>query len=291
MRRKSRPGKSLEALAASLERALGKAGNVSVASPGYLPDRVTGDKREHDVLLTWRNAHHTTVLAIECRDRSRKITVNDVESFHSKCSDTVVSQGVLVSSRGFTRNAIAKARHLGIRTLQLSEVASFNWLATTGITGLSRHITHIAWLFEPAEELDRIPELYTVLMPAGQPIQMDVLKTAAQSEFRKIPHTDTPPPSGKRVIIFTDPGLTLRDDLNQEIHLVGRAIVEVHYEIREEFVPLQLVSYTDRASGTSITDAAVAEMKIGDVKGKLMIVYKEAEGGRVVFVRDRKSEV
>jgi hypothetical protein len=38
-----------------------------------------------------------------------------------------------------------------------------------------------------------------------------------------------------------------------------------------------------------ITNAAVAEMTLGGFQGKLMIVYKEDAGGKIVFVPDKRA--
>ena len=105
-----RPGKPLEQLIATLERVLANGTTAGIESPAYLADRITGERREHDVLLRVRTSHHETIIAIECRDRSRKTTVNEVEGFYQKCRDTGVDQGVMVSALGFTRTAIAKGR-------------------------------------------------------------------------------------------------------------------------------------------------------------------------------------
>lgn len=42
------PGKSLETLVSSIERVLSHNANVSVHSPVHLPDRITGELREHE---------------------------------------------------------------------------------------------------------------------------------------------------------------------------------------------------------------------------------------------------
>jgi len=115
---RSRPGKSLETLVSTLERILGGQANVSVESPVFLPDRITGQPREHDVLVTLKGSHHRTLIAIECRDRSRKITSNDIEGFWAKCQDTGIDQGIVVSPKGFAKPAIVKAAHRNIRCLQ-----------------------------------------------------------------------------------------------------------------------------------------------------------------------------
>jgi Restriction endonuclease len=287
----ARPGRSLETLTAALERALGKRSNVTVESPGFRTDRVTGERREHDVLVTASSGHHVSLIAIECRDRSRKVTVNEVEGFYTKCEDTGINQGVIVSSKGFTKTALVKAKHLGIRTLGLTEVESFSWLATAGVTGHTRKVKHISWLFEPAEKLDPLPTRYTVLMADGKPVQSELLMAAATAEFHKLPYESTPPPNGAKTIIFPTPGLALKDDDTGTSYPIERAVVDVMYEVDVEFMPFQLVTYAETSSANSITDAAVASIKLGAMEGKLMIVYKEEQGGNVYFVPDRPKGV
>lgn len=63
----------------------------------------------------------------------------------------------------------------------------------------------------------------------------------------------------------------------------------VQYEVIEDFIPFNLVRYAGSPSGELITDAAVADVNLGGIKGKMMIVYKEAEGGHVVFVPEKNS--
>ena len=48
-----------------------------------------------------------------------------------------------------------------------------------------------------------------------------------------------------------------------------------------------MVTYENNPSGDLITDVAVARVDLGALKGKLMIVYKQSEGGQVVFVPDK----
>jgi hypothetical protein len=288
-RPRRRPGRLLEQLTANLERVLGKGTSARIESPAHLIDRVTGERREHDVLLRIRTSHHETIIAIECRDRSRKITVNDVEGFYMKCRDTGIDQGVMVSSKGFSRTALSKGKARSIRMLLLGEVDSFSWLGTAGITDITRRINHISCVFETELQLDPLPQMYSILLPDGSQIQPDQVKAAARAEFAKIPHDKTSQP-GKKTILFPTPGLTLYDKTTKTSHAIKRAVVEVHYDLIEEFIPFRLVSYKDSASGETITDAAMAEMTIGEVPGKVMVVYKETEGGQIVFVPDRAGE-
>jgi predicted helicase len=107
-----RPGKALERLIASIEKALAGNSDVLVEAPKRLPDRTTGTLREHDVVLTIKQSHHALMVAVECRDLSRPVTVNQVEGFWAKCQDTGIGQGIIVSSTGFYNTARQKADHL-----------------------------------------------------------------------------------------------------------------------------------------------------------------------------------
>ena len=284
---RKKTGKSLEVLVASIERALAHNEKVSVQSPAHLPDRITGDLREHDILITVEGSHHKATIAIECRDRSRKITLNDVEGFWSKCQDTGIGQGIVVSPKGFSKSALQKAKHRGIRCLQLTEAESFNWLLASGITTRTRRVLHTNWVFFPEVDIRPPPKAFTILTRDGEVVQSNNLVAAAFAEFQKIPESKLDPGSKEKRIMFTSPGLLLRDDLTNVTYPVIKALATVQYEIVDEHIPFSLSSYADSPSGDPITDAAVAEVNLGGIKGKVMIVYKEAEGGHIVFIPEK----
>lgn len=284
MRKKLRPGRSLEVLVSSLERILGHNANVQVRSPVFMPDRITGEPREHDVLITVSGSHHKSSIGIECRDRSRKVTVNDVESFWSKCQDTGVDQGIIVSPKGFTKTAMTKAAHRSMRCLQLAEVESFNWLLASGMRTLNRRIKNTNWTFYPEIDLIPPPPMFTLLSEDGEPVDSSTFVQAAFNEFQKLPQKEEAAGPGKKRIIFNDPKVLMRDDSTGAVHKVVKALAVVEYEVIEGFVPFKLVSYSNTPSGELITDAAIAEMDFSDLKGKLMLVYEEDVGGQVIFV-------
>jgi hypothetical protein len=286
---KVKPGKSLEVLVASIERVLAGNDKVTVESPKFFSDRVTGERREHDVVITLAGSHHRSTIAIECRDRSRKITVNDVESFWSKCQDTGIDQAVIVSPKGFSKTALTKASHRGIRCLRLSEAKSFNWLLGTGIRMRYKKMIHTNWTFFPDKDLLPKPVAITILSLDGEQIPSENLAAAAYQEFQKLREEDFVVDRGTKNIIFPSPGVLLRDDTTGNTHRVVKALAAVDYEVTEELVPFNLVTYERSPSGEVITDAAVAQVDLGALKGKFMIVYKESEGGRVVFVPDRDT--
>jgi predicted helicase len=136
-------GKALQRLIRAIESALA-AGNetVKVEMSKRLPDKVTGKLREHDVVLTITNNHHETIIALECRDRSRRVGVDAVEAFHNKCQDTGISSGIIVSASGFWKSAVEKATHYNIGCLSLTEAEGFDWCIATGLTNFSRKLIH-----------------------------------------------------------------------------------------------------------------------------------------------------
>ena len=60
-------GKSLEKLVFVLEKALSANDNVRIESPKKFRDKVTGQLREYDVVLTIKEKHHEVTVAIELR--------------------------------------------------------------------------------------------------------------------------------------------------------------------------------------------------------------------------------
>jgi hypothetical protein len=120
-------------LVAALERVFGGKEHIKVESPKFLTDKVTGEPREHDVVVTLSGSHYAGQIAIECRDRSRKIALNDVEAFDTKCRDTSIDHGAMVSPKGYSKPALVKAAHCGIRTLILGEIEQFDWMPASGI--------------------------------------------------------------------------------------------------------------------------------------------------------------
>jgi predicted helicase len=124
------PGKSLEQLVEVIEKAIAANQPLTIESPCRMRDKVTGRLREHDVVLHAKQGHHIIHVAIECRDRSRMVTVGQVEAFHQKCLHTGIDKGVIVSSKGFCATAVKKAEHLGIRCLTLAAAQNLTWLAT-----------------------------------------------------------------------------------------------------------------------------------------------------------------
>ena len=281
-------GKSLEKLVSSLEKALGEADNVVVKSPMRLKDKITGRLREHDVVLTINQAHHQIIVAIECRDRSRPITVNQVESFWKKCQDTGIDHGVIVSTMGFYNTARQKADFLGIRCLDIEEVDSFDWMLAQGMHFLTKRLLHHEWVFYPEKEGVADKSNMEITDIDGKLLTQEALTSNALSQLTKLlPETLTPVEKDTITVKFPGDNLIIRNTDTGETSPVKYVIANLHYSIVDQFIPFKLVQYKD--ADKKITEAAVVDCDIGNISGKFMIVGKHGDEKKVIFVPDKKN--
>ena len=205
-------GKTLERLVASIERAISHEKNVEVQSPKRLTDRTTGRLREHDVVLTVKEGHHLFTIAIECRDRSRPINVNQVEGFWAKCQDTGIDQGIIVSSMGFYKTARKKAKHLGIRCLGIEEVESFDWLLAQGIETITKNVIRHDWTFFLEQDEIVEEEHVEIFDKEGNKISQAILALNAQKQLDKfLPDIPNPTECAELNVKFEGGGLYLRN--------------------------------------------------------------------------------
>ncbi len=87
-----------------------------------LRDLDSGNFREVDTCIESVTAGHPVIVSIECRAHKRPQTVSWVEEMRSKHLRLPTNVLVLVSSSGFTRSAIEKARQFGIATAVPGEI-------------------------------------------------------------------------------------------------------------------------------------------------------------------------
>ncbi|NKE70626.1 restriction endonuclease [Candidatus Manganitrophus noduliformans] len=95
---------------------------ISVERNVWLPTSDGKDKREIDVLISGTIAGYPVRLAIECKNYGRRIEKTDIDAFIGKLFDlSFPSQyGIFVSTSKYTKGAIKRADHAGIRVLSLN---------------------------------------------------------------------------------------------------------------------------------------------------------------------------
>jgi hypothetical protein len=119
------------------------AGQASVVESAMLTDKVTGEQREVDVLITASAANYTVALGVEAVDWSRPAGTPWIEKMRAKHENLSVDKLILVSRRGFTKPALAKAHFYGIETLTVETACAIDWPVPTqlGSKGIFEVIT------------------------------------------------------------------------------------------------------------------------------------------------------
>ncbi|MBC8377171.1 MAG: restriction endonuclease [FCB group bacterium] len=84
-------------------------------------------RRQIDVVLRGKVGPINILTIVECKDWNKKIDVQTLDAFHSKAQDVRANKAVVVSRKGFTKTAIAKAKRLGIVLCTLHDVRNEKW--------------------------------------------------------------------------------------------------------------------------------------------------------------------
>jgi hypothetical protein len=98
-----------------------------VTESGMVYDKDAETLREVDILVKYRYAHHDFKIAIECRNRSRKDSVEWIDRLIGKSKSLSVNKVVAVSKEGFSEIAIKKAEAHNIDTLTLKNAVETDW--------------------------------------------------------------------------------------------------------------------------------------------------------------------
>ncbi len=276
-------GRALEVLVAALEKALGHGENILIESPKRIRHLQTKRMREHDVVVTARSAHHTLLIAIECRDRKRPVGVDDVVLFHNKCLNTGIARPIIVSPAGFCASAIEQARILGVQCMDLTEATKFEWILPRGITVNTRVLKHTNWAFIPKSPLPEAFNAYRIVDEVGQEFNDQNLNAFLLQSIEKFPeHIRT-----QDIIRIKYPGegITFEHRLTKAKHEIAEVRVEACFENKTELVPFEFFCY-GVSNGEQVAEVAAAPLKIGQVSGKVIIAGRQDEAKRFMWVPD-----
>lgn len=116
-KRKSPPGLPLELAVARIQQMFDP--NSTVTHDEKLRDRV-GNIRQYDVVFRGHFAGQPAIGVIECKDHSRKKGPDAVEAFSKKTEHLGANFKMMVSRKGFTKQALSLAEHDHIVCLSLA---------------------------------------------------------------------------------------------------------------------------------------------------------------------------
>ena len=268
-------GRSLELLVEKLERQLSNDPNIQIETPKRLRDFQTGKLREHDVVITVNYSHHSIMIGIECRDRSRPVGVNHVEAFESKCKNTGINEGIIVSASGFYSTAMQKAKKMGIRCIELKDIEHASFLATDAVVVQHTKIfTHASYTPVLAKNPKNTLERYEIYDPNGELVTDEQIKANLNQFQDSFPWCE----SGKeltRKIAFKTRGFTLVNSVDGEVISMDALHVLVTYHCQHEEIEFTSKSYTDSEKEEALAELAVAPLTIDGDKKQLVLIGSE----------------
>lgn len=156
------------------------AGHAKVTESAMLPDRVTGELREVDVLVTSTAASYQVNLGLEVVAWRRPADTPWIERMHAKHENLPTDKLILVSESGFSGPALRKAKFYGIETLTVDEACEADWpliaaLEETGVfevTTMNFDVAAVCSFSDGTVEQLSVPSQASFPTPAG-PMTMD----------------------------------------------------------------------------------------------------------------------
>lgn len=121
--------RELELLVEKIERTLSPEGAI-IKSPDFLIDKTTGSKREVDISIRFGVGSSDILIVIECRNRNNVQDVRWIEEIKTKHADLGTSKLIAVSKKGFSKDAVKKAKVHGIELRTFDEITDSiirNW--------------------------------------------------------------------------------------------------------------------------------------------------------------------
>jgi hypothetical protein len=170
------------------------ADDAKVTESAMLIDKVTGETREVDILISASTASYKVDIGIEVISWRRVADTPWIEKMIAKHADLPTDKLVLVSESGFSKPAKIKAAHNGIETLTIEDASNTDWsfiknFESTGhfsVTTMDYEIKALCRLTDGTIEQIDVPKNASLNEPVG-PKTLDefVRMLIDREEFRE----------------------------------------------------------------------------------------------------------
>jgi Restriction endonuclease len=268
--RRPLPGRDFQDLIAAIEKSLAPVDHL-VTSPMRVRDRDTGQLREHDVVIDLKSGRHPFRIAIEARDRGRKVGSPDVEGFRAKCERTGIDRGIIVSSRGFTDPALKKANADNIGCQTLTEAKAFDWCEALFVVVRQRDAMGEATFLADLGDVDPSGQNLILAVPSGSAWSKEMQIATADSWLNKLP-IDSNEIDGEtytKQVRLDDPPLVAIWPDGRSVP-VKYLLATLSYKLSVRNVPIRFHSYRTQAGVEVRCDLATAD--VGGVAGRMVMV-------------------
>ena len=118
-----------------------------------LPGALTEIPRQIDVLV--ENKALGTRVVVDCKDRSRRVSVPDAHAFAGLLEDVGATSGVLICNRGFSKATATLARVKGFQLAKLHDVESRKWRLDVRVPIVWTRMTLLDMAFGLRARLDK----------------------------------------------------------------------------------------------------------------------------------------
>jgi hypothetical protein len=273
-------------------------GQATVVESAMLPDRITGELREVDVLVTTTTASFPISLGIEVVAWGRRADTPWVEKMRAKHENLSTDKLILVSENGFSEPARRKAEFYGIEAISIEEACETDWklvasLSETGVfevTTLNFDVDAVCQFTDGTLQQLPIPKEAVLPMTTGQ-LTMDafVRSLLGLDEVREVVRANlTGSHEHDFWISYTDPKGLWRIDTDGKSGEITE--LRIGLKVLQTASPVRFATGKFRSvpfvSGTSTSDAAplqfvLARMPDGSSSGYLI----DATGTRVLTSR------
>jgi hypothetical protein len=273
-----RQGEGFHTLVHAIERAIAITG-LRIEAPKMMPDKDTGQQREHDIVLTFTEHHHEMLLSIECRDRGRPVGVPDIEAFHKKCERTGIDRGVFLSATGFANTAIKKAAGLNIGCLSLDEVGQFDWCQAPAVDVIRRNLINAsAHVVFPVMDTEH----RQIELEDGTFVSYEMVRAWAFNAMDQLQRTHALGDNDiegeiSKTFVEHNPALYYSPSAGGARVRAQQLQITSVYQIEHKLVPFEFHRYFDMARGKLIGEAAIAPVLLPDGGGADVVLRKTPE--------------
>jgi len=131
-------GKKFEKIVRLIQEALKDLPNTEIFS-NFKMENVSGRKREIDILLKSSFNQFELLIAIECKDYKKAVSVDKIEAFNSKCQRIHgISKKIFVAPHGYQADAIDAANDFDIDLYDFNKIDQqdiIQWFSIKQLTG------------------------------------------------------------------------------------------------------------------------------------------------------------
>ena len=122
--------------------------NATIKTREKILGKKSGCPRELDITIRETIGPDEMLIAIDCKDLSRKVDIKKVEECIGLFDDVGVNQGVIVSAKGFTKSALERGKRNNINLYTLVDSDDHDWKSDVRLKFLIFIYTLNAWQYE-----------------------------------------------------------------------------------------------------------------------------------------------